>query len=116
MREQLHIVDSETCKGDGLCVEVCPHGAIELVGKIAATVGDRAESCISCGQCVAVCPTGALRLQTMPEEDFERIEKPPFGFEQFHEFLRARRSVRMFKDKEVPMRKFLIPVFLIHLS
>ena len=101
MSEQLHIVNSETCKGDGLCVDVCPHGAIELVGEIAATVDDRAESCISCGQCVAVCPTEALRLQTMPEEDFERLESPSFGFEQFHEFLRARRSVRMFKDKEV---------------
>jgi len=48
-----------------------------------------------------VCPTEALNLQTMPEEDFERLKSPSFGFEQFHEFLRARRSVRIFKHKEV---------------
>ena len=101
MGDQLHIVNSETCKGDGLCVDICPQGAIELVDEIAATVGGQAGSCISCGQCVAVCPTEALRLKTMPEEDFERIERPSFGFEQFHQFLRARRSVRIFKDKKV---------------
>jgi ferredoxin len=101
MNGQLHIVDSDTCKGDGLCVDVCPHGVIELVDEIAATVDDQAETCIRCGQCVAVCPTEALRLQTIPEEDFKRIKRPSFDFEQFHEFLRTRRSVRMFKDKEV---------------
>lgn len=101
MNDRLHIVDSETCKGDGLCVDVCPHGAIEMVGEIPATVVDRAESCISCGQCVAVCPTEALRLQTIPEEDFKPLKSLSFGFEQFHEFLRTRRSIRMFKDKEV---------------
>ncbi|MCP4896618.1 MAG: 4Fe-4S dicluster domain-containing protein [bacterium] len=101
MDKQLHIVDSETCNGDGLCVDVCPNGAIEMVDEIAATMDDRAESCIVCGQCVAVCPTEALCLQAMPEEDFERLKRPSFGFEQFHEFLRTRRSVRLFKDKEV---------------
>jgi ferredoxin len=101
MIEQLHLVDSEDCNGDGLCVEVCPHGALELVDGIAATGGDRAEFCIGCGQCVAVCPTEALRLQTMPNEDFERLQRPSVDFDQFHEFLRTRRSVRLFKDREV---------------
>jgi len=55
MVKQLHIVDTETCNGDGLCVEVCPKDVIEMVDEMAATVEGRAESCILCGQCVAVC-------------------------------------------------------------
>jgi ferredoxin len=99
--KQLHLVDSETCNGDGLCVEVCPHGALELVDGSAATVESRAEFCIGCGQCVAVCPTEAMRLHAMPDEDFERLRRPSVDFDQFHEFLRTRRSVRLFKDREV---------------
>lgn len=101
MVKQLHSVDSEICNGDGLCVEVCPHGALELVEGIATTVESRAEFCIGCGQCVAVCPTEALRQQTMPDRDFERLQRPSVDFDQFHEFLRTRRSVRLFKDQEV---------------
>jgi ferredoxin len=99
--KQLHSVDREVCNGDGLCVGVCPHGALELVDGIAATVKSRAESCIGCGQCVAVCPTEAIRLQGMPNGDFERLQRPSVDFDQFHEFLRTRRSVRLFKEREV---------------
>ena len=57
MAEQLHAVDLETCTGDGICAEVCPENALELVDEKAATVEERADTCISCGQGVAVCPT-----------------------------------------------------------
>lgn len=101
MVKELHIVDREICNGDGLCVEVCPHRALQLVDEIATTVESRAEFCIDCGQCVAVCPTGAIRLQSMPNEDFERLQRPSLDFDQFHQFLRTRRSVRIFKEKRV---------------
>lgn len=101
MVKQLHFVDKENCNGDGLCAEVCPKGAIEMIGEKAATVEGRAENCILCGQCVAVCPTEALHIRNIPEEDFQRLERPSFGYEQFHEFLRTRRSVRRFKEKPV---------------
>ena len=42
-----------------------------------------------------------MRLRAMPNEDFERLQRPSLDFDQFHEFLRTRRSVRLFKDKEV---------------
>lgn len=41
----------------GLCVEVCPLGAIELESGIPVASD---EQCIGCGQCVAACPTAAL--------------------------------------------------------
>lgn len=101
MTEQLHTVDLETCTGDGICAEVCPEKALELVNEKAATVEDRADSCIYCGQCVAVCPTEALQMPKLEMEDFRRLEKQPFEYDAFFEFLRSRRSVRVFKDRPV---------------
>lgn len=101
MVEQLHVVNMETCTGDGICAEVCPEDALEMVNEKAATVEARADSCISCGQCVAVCPTESLRMPKLDEKDFRRLEKRPFGYDKFYEFLRLRRSVRVFKDRPV---------------
>lgn len=101
MAEQLHAVDLETCTGDGLCAEVCPEDALEMVDEKAATVETRADSCIFCGQCVAVCPTESLEMPKLPMEDFHRLSKVPFGYEEFLDFLRLRRSVRVFKDRPV---------------
>lgn len=33
MAEQLHVVDAETCLGDGICAEVCPEDILELGGR-----------------------------------------------------------------------------------
>lgn len=102
MAEPLHVVDRETCTGDGICAEVCPKQALEVVDEMAATVEDRAGLCISCGQCVAVCPTEALHMPTLPDGSYYRLEKPGFGYEELLHFLQSRRSVRAFKDKPVP--------------
>ena len=66
MAERHHMVDLETCTGDGLCAEVCPEDALEIVDDKAATVETRADSCIFCGQCVAVCPTESLTMPQLP--------------------------------------------------
>ena len=101
MATQLHQVSLKTCTGDGLCAEVCPENALEMVDEKAATVETRADSCIFCGQCVAVCPTESLEMPKLPMEDFHRLSKVPFGYEEFIDFLRVRRSVRVFKDRPV---------------
>ena len=101
MNGQLHVVNLETCTGDGICAEVCPENTLQVVDKKAATVENRVESCISCGQCVAVCPTESLQMPQLQMEDFRRLDKPPFGDHDFYEFLRLRRSVRVFKDRPV---------------
>jgi len=101
MAEQLHRVNLETCNGDGICADICPENALELVDEKAATVDDRAEHCIMCGQCVAVCPTGSLQMPDLPAEDFRDLAKRPFGYGEFLDFLKLRRSVRVFKDRPV---------------
>ncbi len=101
MNQSLHVVDIETCLGDGICAEICPEDILEMVDEKAATVEDRADYCIECGQCVAVCPTESITMPRLPMEDFERLPKRPFEYEQFFDFLKLRRSVRVFKDKPV---------------
>ncbi|MCG6949809.1 MAG: nitroreductase family protein [Acidobacteria bacterium] len=101
MAEPLHVVDLETCLGDGICAEICPEDILEIVDEKAATVETRADACILCGQCVAVCPTGSMAMPQLPMEDFARLPERPFEYEQLFDFLRLRRSVRVFKDTPV---------------
>ena len=101
MTEQLHLVDLETCLGDGICADICPENCLEMIDEKAATVEDRGHHCIVCGQCVAVCPTEALQMPQLPADDFENLVRLPFGYDEFLDFLQLRRSVRVFKDRPV---------------
>jgi predicted Fe-Mo cluster-binding NifX family protein/ferredoxin len=52
------LVDPDKCTGCGICVDVCPAGAIE-VNKQAVV---DAEACTGCAACVSECPNGAIIL------------------------------------------------------
>jgi nitroreductase/NAD-dependent dihydropyrimidine dehydrogenase PreA subunit len=101
MSKQLHLVNPETCRGDGICAEICPEDVLAIVDEKAATVEERAGACILCGQCVAVCPTDSLQMPELPVEDFQDLAKPSLGYDEFLDLLKLRRSVRVFKDRPV---------------
>ncbi len=66
-------VDRETCGGCGVCVELCPYGAIELVerdGKLVAEV--TAALCEGCGTCAAACPSGAMEQNHFKTEQLHK--------------------------------------------
>ena len=98
----LFVVDSDRCKGDGICVAECPTRIIELIpenGKPHVPT-EAEEFCRHCGHCVAVCPQGAASLATMAPEQLLRVQ-PDWGLgrEQVTHFLRARRSIRTFTPR-----------------
>ena len=53
------VVDEDKCAGCGICVDVCPQGAITMdrVAKIDI------NKCIGCGICVNECPRSAISLK-----------------------------------------------------
>ncbi len=52
-------VSNDNCKGCGLCVDLCPTGAISIDGK---AVSD-GELCILCSACIKGCPTDARQWE-----------------------------------------------------
>lgn len=94
-------IDNEKCTMCGKCAEVCPALVIEKKGGRMACVHPGA--CINCWHCVAVCPADAVTCGEFPLEAFERIPKTKTpDYEAVRGLLMRRRSVREFKDREVP--------------
>jgi len=93
-------VDTQLCKKDGACVEVCPSRTLAIDERgFPEEVPD--GRCILCGQCVAVCPTNALTHTGLPDEPFlpapESLPDPAL----IDGFLMSRRSVRTFRQRSV---------------
>ncbi len=97
-------IDESKCAKDWFCVNECPAKIILKVNREAPPelVENADELCIDCGHCVAICPHAALTLNDQYPGDLEdiRLDLIP-SFEQVDHFLRARRSIRTFKDKPV---------------
>lgn len=58
--------DEDRCVGCGACVDVCPHGVLEMGPKVGRSgrmrVVDR-DGCMECGACMVNCPTKAVSVQ-----------------------------------------------------
>jgi heterodisulfide reductase subunit A len=62
-------VDEEKCRGCGLCVALCPYGAIELVETGAGEKAHTIEvACKGCGTCGATCYRGAITMRHYSDE------------------------------------------------
>ncbi|MFH1035352.1 MAG: nitroreductase family protein [Pseudomonadota bacterium] len=100
----LFVIDPDKCQHDGLCVAECPLAIIEWPDRQAPPRPgpDALELCINCGHCAAVCPHGALSLAAMPLETMPALEAQwSIGPEQAEQFLRSRRSIRVYKNQAV---------------
>jgi len=93
-------IDMQRCNGCGECVEVCPTGAIYLVGG-KATVEQ--TLCRDCKACIAACHTEAISLVTSKETVVEPVRVPA---------LRPGPQVIQVKTKSAPapFRANLLPV------
>jgi 2-oxoglutarate ferredoxin oxidoreductase subunit delta len=61
------VVDTEGCKGCGVCVTACPTEVISLAKEVNAKGYNYAEmanpeACIGCANCAVVCPDGVITV------------------------------------------------------
>jgi len=66
---------------------------------------DPTDFCNLCGQCIARCPQDAIIYEGIGEAySYEDVDKPEniASYDTIYNFLRANRSIRRFKSKEVP--------------
>jgi nitroreductase/NAD-dependent dihydropyrimidine dehydrogenase PreA subunit len=96
-------IDQAKCNHDMICVMECPRRIIQMEeGEFPFVAPEGEAYCMACGHCVAVCPKGALSLDLVPLEKSPEIDPALTpGWEQAVQFLRSRRSIRVYKDKEV---------------
>ncbi len=72
-------IELHRCDGCGACVEVCPEGAIQLVGGLAQI---NPQLCTECEACVRACPNGAIKVArplAVKEESTVVAERPRPG-------------------------------------
>ena len=97
-------INEHTCSKDGLCAAVCPLGLIDFTsGQYPIEIAAAEELCLRCGHCVAVCPSGSLQHAEITAADCTELRKElVVSAEQCEQFLRQRRSIRVYQDKPVP--------------
>jgi len=98
---ELISVDRELCRRDGICIEACPAKSIVADAEGYPVAADDAV-CFACGHCVAVCPHGALDNARSPMVDFTPVARERASFAALSGLMKARCSVREFKDAPVP--------------
>jgi len=97
-------VDKATCNGDGRCIEICPLRILKMNEKerVPEFVEGGGEICIACGHCFAFCPFGSITLSGMDAKDAMPVDRSKLpSAEQVKLFLKARRSIRTYKDEAV---------------
>ena len=97
-------VNKEKCIGCSQCVKDCPVSTISLVDNKAEINNER---CLKCGHCIAICPVEAVSTDDYNMEDVIPYDNDSFTVEADNllNFIKFRRSVRRFKDKEVEQEK-----------
>lgn len=101
------IVDQSKCIGCTLCVQDCFVNDIEMIDKKSHI---KNKTCIKCGHCIAICPVKAIScddeseysMDDVIEYDSETFDVDP---ENLMNFMKFRRSVRLFSNKDVEEEK-----------
>jgi len=91
-------VDLERCTGCGTCEKDCFSRNI-FVRNGKAQVAS--PLCIHCGHCVAVCPSNAVEIPEYDMADVATLGTTDLSPEELLTFIKARRSIRQYKDKPV---------------
>jgi nitroreductase/NAD-dependent dihydropyrimidine dehydrogenase PreA subunit len=99
-------VEKTKCTRCGACAAVCP-GSLILIGHDGPEERNM-RACLACGHCVAVCPVEALDNLHAPlagQVSLEGYTSPTP--EAAATFLRSRRSIRQYREEQVPREVLL---------
>ncbi|HMK48158.1 MAG TPA: nitroreductase family protein [Methanocella sp.] len=95
-------IDEKLCVKCGTCVLACPYRLLAQVNKELPPSAQDSGACADCGHCVAVCPAGAVSHRDFPAGRVSPIDRSLLPTaEQVLNLLRARRTIRAFKDQPV---------------
>lgn len=101
-------ITSDTCDGCGLCSKICPRRVPVLVEdgdqKRVKIHAEREGLCLDCGQCVALCRSGSIQAEGLDPDGYLPLSPHQISLEQMMSLLRQRRSVRRYKDREIPQQ------------
>ena len=92
-------VNNDLCIGCGLCKNDCPVNNINIENKKSVI---KNKDCLMCGHCSAICPNEAITLTGFDELPIELTNKQNLDLYELLMAIKSRRSIRKFKDKEVP--------------
>ena len=97
-------VNKDKCIACTKCINDCPTRAISLKDGKADINND---ACLKCGHCIAICPVDAVSTDDYNMDEVIPYNKDSFSVdaENLLNFIKFRRSVRKFKDKEVEKEK-----------
>lgn len=97
-------INFETCSKCGECADVCPSDIILKSDDGNYFFPEELEYlCVKCCQCMAVCPTNSVKVNGFEYgKDVIDLQHDIPDYQHFVNLLATRRSVRNFKDKEVP--------------
>ncbi len=99
-------VDKKKCQKDGVCIAACPIALLAWGDDgFPAPVSGAENFCASCGHCVTICPRGAMENAKIQSRDCVDIDDAlSVSADAGEQFLKARRSVRIFKKEPVARR------------
>lgn len=99
-------IDQNKCNLCGACVDVCKDFSLYIKDDKLLVSDSPLFGCMACGQCAAVCPTGAIIVngRTLSPDDFikQPLKNERADYVSLLNLLVSRRSIRDYKDKEIP--------------
>ena len=97
-------INLETCNQCLLCIAVCPYKIFEKDESDQIFLNpEKIEFCMKCGHCMAICKSKSITIEGLSyDNNFYDLLETNIDSDSFTNFLANRRSIRNFKDKEIP--------------
>ncbi len=83
-----------------LCVRDCVSNVWRVIDGVPTPVEQ--DLCNLCSHCIAVCPRGAIRHEGLDGSHTLKVNKKNIRPEVYRDIIMSRRSIRHYKDREVP--------------